>query len=116
MLTATNPMGRVMMTLLIFEAITIGLAIPVMIMISNTAPLVATLAGGVAALIAIVAAGILRRRPHVGYPLGWVAQAAALTLGFLTIGMVLMGVMFACLWAVCFVLGRRLETQQSASR
>lgn len=116
MLTASNPMSRVMMTLLIFEAITIGLAVPVMIMISNTPPLAAALAGGAAALLAIVAAGMLRRRPQIGYPLGWTTQAAALALGFLTVGMVLMGAMFACLWAVCFVLGRRLETQQSASR
>lgn len=116
MLTATNPMGRVMMTLLVFEAITIGLSIPVMIMISQIPPLAAAGAGGVAALLAVVAAGMLRRRPRTGYPLGWATQVAALTLGFLTFGMVLMGAMFGCLWAVCFVLGRRLETQQSAPR
>lgn len=115
MLTATNPMGRVLMTLLIFEAITIGLAIPVMIMVSNTPPVTAAVAGGVAVLVAVVAAGMLRR-PRVGYPLGWAAQAAALALGFLTFGMVLMGAMFACLWSVCFVLGRRLESQHSPSR
>lgn len=116
MLAATNPMSRVMMTLLIFEAVTIGLAIPVMIMISSTTPLMAALAGGGAALLSVVAAGMLRRRPQIGYPLGWLTQLAALALGLLTFGMVLMGAMFACLWAVCFVLGRRLEAQQSASR
>jgi hypothetical protein len=115
MLSATNPMGRVLMTLLIFEAVTIGLAIPVMIMVSSTPLTVAILAGGGAAVLAVAAAGTLRR-PRVGYPLGWATQAAALALGFLTFGMVLMGAMFACLWAVCFVLGRRLEIQQAASR
>lgn len=116
MLTASNPMSRVMMTLLIFEAVTIGLAIPVMVMISNTPPLTAALAGGAAALLAAAATGMLRRRPQIGYPLGWATQLAALALGLLTFGMVLMGAMFACLWTVSFVLGRRLETQQSASR
>ena len=37
--------------------------------------------------------------------------AAALALAFLTLGMLIMGVMFATLWVVCFVLGRRLEAQ-----
>lgn len=114
MLTEGNPMGKVMMAVLIFEAITIGLSIPVMIMVSEVSPLVAGLAGGAAALLAVAAAGTMRR-PTVGYPLGWATQVAAIALTFLTIGMLVMGVMFACLWTVCFVLGKRLEAQQAAS-
>lgn len=114
MLTAENPMGRVMMLVLVFEVITVGLAVPVMIMLSQTPPLTAAAAGGAVCLLAAASAGLLRRRPQVGYPLGWVTQVAALALGFLTVGMVLMGIMFGSLWVVCFVLGRRLEAQHSA--
>ena len=114
MLTEGNPMGKVMMAVLIFEAITIGLAIPVMIMVSGTAPLAAGVGGGAAVLLALVAAGAMRR-PQVGYPLGWLTQVGALALTALTIGMLIMGVMFACLWVVCFVLGKRLEAQRAGA-
>lgn len=109
MLTASNPMGKVMMAVLAFEAITIALSIPVMIMVSGVAPLWAGLTGGAAAALALVAA-LMMRRPRLGYPLGWATQVVALSLSFLTIGMLFMGVMFASLWVVCFVLGRRLES------
>lgn len=114
MLTEGNPMGKVMMAVLLFEAITIGLSIPVMIMVSGVSPLTAGLAGGAVALLSVVAAGMMRR-PRAGYPLGWATQVAAIGLTVLTIGMLVMGVMFACLWVVCFVLGKRLEAQHAAS-
>lgn len=114
MLQPGNPMGRVMMAVLIFEAITIGLAIPVMIMVSGVSPVWAFGAGGAVALLTVVAAGMMRR-PQVGYPLGWVTQLAALALAFLTVGMLIMGLMFATLWTVCFILGRRLEAQRETT-
>lgn len=114
MLQAGNPMGKVMMAILIFEAITIGLAIPVMIMVSEVAPALAFAAGGAVAILTVAAAGMMRK-PRVGYALGWVTQLAALALAFLTIGMLIMGVMFATLWVVCFVLGRRLEAQRETT-
>jgi hypothetical protein len=115
MLTAGNPMGKVMSAVLIFEVITFILAIPVMIMISGTSPIVAAVAGGAACLLALAAAAMIRR-PTIGYPLGWATQVAALALGFLTVGMLLMGIVFGSLWIVCFVLGRRLEAQRAASQ
>lgn len=114
MLQPGNPMGRVLMVILIFETITIGLAIPVMIMVSEVSPVLAFVAGGAAAVLALVAAAMLRK-PGIGYVLGWAAQAAALALAFLTLGMLIMGVMFATLWVVCFVLGRRLEAQRKTT-
>lgn len=110
MLTAGNPMGKVMMAVLLFEAITIGLSIPVMIMVSGVTPSWAGLAGGAATALALVAA-LMLRKSRLGYPLGWATQLVAVSLSFLTIGMLFMGVMFATLWVVCFVLGRRLESQ-----
>ena len=111
MLKPGNPMGKVMMATLIFEAITIGLSVPVMIMVSDVPAGLASAAGAGAALLAMVAAGNMRK-PRGGYPLGWLTQVAALALSFLTIGMLIMGVMFAMLWVVCFVLGKRLEAQR----
>ncbi|MDO5499880.1 MAG: DUF4233 domain-containing protein [Propionibacteriaceae bacterium] len=114
MLQRGNPMGKVMTALLLFEAITIGLAIPVMIMVSGVSPGVAAGAGGAGAVLAFVAASMMRT-PRTGYPLGWLTQVGALALSFLTIGMLIMGAMFATLWIVCFVLGRRLEAQREMS-
>lgn len=115
MLKAENPMGKVLMTILIFEFIVYGLAVPVMMMVSNVNPWIASLAGGGAAVLALVAAGMLRR-PKVGYPLGWAAQAVGIALGFLTPGMVVMGLVFTALYAITFVLGRKLETNEAGAK
>ena len=48
------------------------------------------------------------RRP-VGYPLGWLTQAAGIALGVLTPWMYGMGAVFALLWVATMVLGRRLD-------
>lgn len=112
MLPVGNPMGRVMMAMLFLQVIAFGLAIPVMIMIHEVSPVVAALAGGGAALLAVLAAALMRR-PAVGYPLGWLTQMVGIALGVLTYGMYAVGGMFAALWVVCFVLGRRLEAQNA---
>ena len=109
-LAPDNPMRNVLLAVLIFEVVVFGLSIPVMILVSNVPALVAALAGGGAALLALVSAGLLRR--PVGYYVGWVAQVAGIALGFLTPGMFVLGIMFAALWILTFVLGKRLEAQQ----
>lgn len=107
-LAATNPMGRVMLSILAFEAIIFGLAIAGMIQISALPmPLSFGLGLGAAAL-AVVAAGLLRH--PVGYPLGWLTQLVAVGMGLATEMMFWVGGMFALLWVVCFALGRRIET------
>lgn len=106
-LAPTNPMGRVMLSILVFEAIIFGLAIAGMIQVSTVSvPLSFGLGLGAAAL-AIVAAGLLRRPG--GYLLGWLTQLVAVGLGFATAMMFAVGGMFFLLWVVCFVLGRRIE-------
>ena len=107
-LASTNPMGRVMLSILIFEAIIFGLAIAGMIQVSSmSVPLSFGLGFGAAAL-AIVAAGMLRRPG--GYLLGWITQVVAIALGFATPMMFWVGGMFVLLWVVCFALGRRIES------
>ena len=107
-LSAGNPMRVVLMTVLIFEVIVFGLAVPVMIFISDVPGAAAAGLGGGTAALALVAAGLLRRR--VGYILGWLTQAAGLALGLLTSTMFIVGALFAAVWVLAFVLGKRLDS------
>lgn len=108
MLNAKNPMGKVLLSVLIFEAVCTGLAVPVMINVDAVAMGEAILFGGGTALLALIATALLRM-PKVGYPLGWLTQVACVALGFVTTGMFFVGGMFAALWVISFVLGKRLE-------
>jgi hypothetical protein len=89
-----------------------ALAIPVMILVTHTGALPAALSGSLSALLALVAAGLLRKPP--GYPIAWVAQLAGILLGILTPAMFVVGAMFAALWVVSFVLGKRLDARPTA--
>jgi len=113
MLSASNPMRVVLMTVLIFEMIVFGLAIPVMIFISGVSAGAAAGFGGATAALALVAAGFLRSR--VGYILGWLTQLAGLALGFLTPTMFIVGALFAAVWVLAFVLGKRLDSRMETS-
>ena len=108
-LTPRNPMRVVLLSTLLFEVILYALAIPVMILVSHAAAAPAALLGSGAALLALVGAGLLRK--PVGYPVGWVAQLAGILLGFLTPAMFVVGALFAALWVVSFVLGKRLDAR-----
>ena len=112
-LSAGNPMRVVLMTVLIFEMIVFGLAIPVMIFISNVPAAAAAGFGGGAAVLALVAAGLLRS--GVGYVLGWLTQLAGLALGFLTTLMFIVGTLLAAVWVLAFVLGKRLDSRTETS-
>ena len=109
----TNPMRVVMLTLLLFEVVVFGLAVPVMILVSGVPAGTAFAAGGVGALLAVTAAGLLRK--PVGYLIGWITQPVGILLGLFTPAMYAIGAIFAGLWVLSFVLGRRLE-QQTAAR
>jgi hypothetical protein len=109
-LTAGNPMRIVLLAILIFEVIVFGLAVPVMIFNSNVPPGVAAGSSSAAALVALVAAGMLRR--PAGYPLGWLTQLAALALGVLTPSMFAVGGLFTGLWVLTFMLGKRLDERK----
>lgn len=106
-LSPTNPMRVVLLSILIFEVIAFGLAVPVMVQVSGVSASTATVFAGGAALLALVAAALMRR--PLGYPLGWLAQLAGIALGVLTTAMFVVGVVFLALWVTTFVLGKRLE-------
>ncbi len=112
-LTPGNPLRVVLMTVLIFEVVVFGLAIPVMILISNVPAAAAAGFGGGAALLAILAAGLLRSR--MGYILGWAAQVAGITLGFVTPMMFVVGALLAAVWVLSFGLGKRLDSRMETA-
>lgn len=109
-LSAGNPMGRVLAVCLILQALTFALAIPGMIVVSGVPAATAGLAGGGAVVLALAASGLLRRGA-LGYVLGWLTQVAGIALGVLTPWMYGMGAVFALLWVISFVLGRRLDAR-----
>lgn len=111
-LAVSNPMGRVMLSILAFEAVVFGLAIAGMVQISDV-PVSTAFGLGIGAMVmALLAAALLRRPP--GYALGWLTQVIAVALGLATPMMFAVGGMFALLWVVCFVLGRRIEATPPA--
>jgi hypothetical protein len=108
-LTPRNPMRVVLLSTLLFEVLLFALAIPVMILVSDAPPGLAALCGSGAAVLALAASGLLRK--PLGYPLGWLAQPAGILLGLLTPAMFVVGTLFAALWVVSFVLGKRLDAR-----
>ena len=112
-LSPGNPMRVVLITVLIFEVVVFGLAIPVMILISGMPAAAAAGFGGGAALLAILAAGLLRSR--VGYILGWAAQVVGIALGFVTPMMFVVGALLAAVWVLSFGLGKRLDSRPETS-
>ncbi len=106
-LTPGNPMRVVLLAILIFEVVVFGLAIPVMILVSEVSAGLAVGAGAGAALLALVAAALLRG--PAGYLVGWPVQLLGVALGFLTAPMFFVGGMFLALWLVTFILGKRLD-------
>ena len=106
-LSSSNPMRSVLMTLLFFEIVVFGLAVPVMIFQSSISGGAAAVLGGGAALVALLGA-LLIRRP-VGYLVGWLAQLAGVSLGLVTSVMFAVGGLFLVIWVITFVLGKRLD-------
>lgn len=102
-----NPMARPLMVHLLLEVLVFGLAFPGMVIVSDVAALPAGVAAGTACLLAVAAAATLRR--PIGWPLAWATQVAGVLLGLLTPMMYVVGGIFALIWAMSFVLGRRIE-------
>jgi uncharacterized protein DUF4233 len=100
-------MRRLCATVLIFEAVVIGLAIPVAITISHASPRAAGVAGGVLAAAALLLASLVARsgRPWV-IGAGTALQAAVIATGGIVTVMYALGVIFAALWLTAIWLGR----------
>jgi|SRR5271165_3404879 len=102
-------MRRLCATVLVMEAIILGLTIPVAVQISHVSPSSAGLAGGVAAAAAIVLAAAARRLLRFTLVAGTVLQGYVIALGAIVPVMYFLGGIFAALWAIGIWLGHRAE-------
>jgi hypothetical protein len=108
-------MRRLCATVLIFEAIVIGLAIPVAITIGHVAPHSAGAAGGGLAGAAVLLAVIIavpatsQAGLRIALVVGSVLQTLMIASGALAPGMYALGAIFAILWTIAICLGRSAE-------
>jgi uncharacterized protein DUF4233 len=100
---------RLCATVLVMEAIVIGLAIPVATHIDHLSPETAALTGGIAAVAAIVLALIARHQLTVTLVAGSLLQLFAIASGKIVPVMYFLGGIFAALWAIGIWLGWRVE-------
>jgi hypothetical protein len=98
-------------TVLIMEAIVIGLAIPVAIVLEHTNHGLAAGIGGGLAVCAVAIGGVVGR-PRMGWALwaGTVLQALVIAAGVVVPAMYVLGVIFAALWVTGIWLARRHES------
>jgi Protein of unknown function (DUF4233) len=95
-------------TVLVMEAIVIGLAIPVAIVLEHANR---GLAGGIGGVLAVCAVliGAVVGRPHMGWAVwaGTVLQLLVIAAGVIVPAMYALGVIFAALWVTGIWLARR---------
>ena len=103
-------MRRLCATVLIMEAVVIGLAIPVAITIAHARPATAGIIGGVLAGAAILLAAVVGQ-PGQRWALagGSVLQAAVIATGVVVPVMYGLGAIFAGLWVTAIWLARRYQ-------
>jgi len=99
---------------LAFEAVVLGLAVPVAIQLGGHTPGLAGAVWGGLALAALVLAAL--QRFTWGFYAACVLQAAFLASGLVVPGLAYLGIVFVGLWIAGVVLGRRVEAMQAASR
>jgi hypothetical protein len=102
-------MKRLCATVLIMEAIVIGLAIPVAIQIDHLSPHTAGLTGGIAAVLAIVLAVLARPALPVTLVGGSLLQVYLIASGHIVPVMYVLGGIFAALWIIAIWLARSVE-------
>ena len=99
---------------LAFEAVVIGLFIPVAVALEGMDPVFAGSLWGAMAVAALVLAGLQKYR--WGHYASWVLQAALLFTSFMLPGGTLVAVVFVSLWVAGIVLGRRTDEMKAAHR
>jgi hypothetical protein len=68
--------------------------------------------GGAIALLALLSAGMLRRKS--GWILGWIVQILMVAYGFVVFTMFFLGALFLGLWVAAIVVGRKGEAARAA--
>ncbi len=103
-------MRRLCATVLVMEAIIIGLAIPVAISIGHNPARAAGIAGGCLAVAAVVLAALVGRAATRGVLVaGSVLQVLVIAAGVVVPVMYVLGVIFAGFWVLAIRMGRRAE-------
>jgi hypothetical protein len=100
---------RLCATVLIMEAVVIGLSIPVAIQISHLTPGSAGLAGGIAAVGAVLFAIMARPLLPAALVGGSLLQIFVIVSGVIVPVMYILGAIFAALWAIGIWIGFRVE-------
>lgn len=108
-----DPRRAMCATVLVLEAITLGLTAPVMITIADVGTLLGLTIGLGLAVLCVLTAGMLRK--EWGYWLGHAIQLGAVALGLVVPLMFFLGAIFALLWGTAFWLGRKIETERAAA-
>ena len=111
--TERSPRRGMCAAVLCLAAITLGLTTPVLITVAGVETGTALAVGLGLALACLLLAGMLRA--EWAYLLGYAVQAAAVALGFLIGAMFALGAVFAALWAIADLLGRRIERERAAA-
>lgn len=96
---------------LVTQAIVVGLAIPVALVVGGYAAWVGWLLAALA-LACLLLPGLARRPGYV--PAGWALQAATMATGILVPMMFVLGTIFAALWWTALRLGARAATVGAA--
>jgi hypothetical protein len=97
---------------LAFQAIVIGLAIPVALTLSDLDNAVAAWGGAALVLLCIVSAGLLGK--PIGLVLGWLVQVLTLLSGIAVPAMFAVGLIFGALWVAAIILGRKGDAATAA--
>ena len=97
--------------MLTLEAVVLALSVPVMISVEDVDTGLAVGLGIGLAVLCVVTAGLLSR--SWAYVVGHALQMGAISLGFVVPAMFLVGAMFAALWALAFLVGRRIEADRA---
>ncbi|WP_229053133.1 DUF4233 domain-containing protein [Aeromicrobium sp. Leaf350] len=103
--------ARLCAAMLCFEAILLGLSVPVMITVDDVDRSLALWLGLGLCVACLLVAGMLRRPG--GLVLGHALQVAAIALGFLTPAMFFVGALFAALWFGAYFLGRTIDDDRA---
>ena len=103
-------------TVLVFEAIVIGLAIPVAIVLEHANHGLAVSIGGGLAVCAVLIGGVVGR-PRMGWALiaGTILQLLVIAAGVVVPAMYILGVIFAALWVTGIWLARLHAPRPGAS-
>jgi hypothetical protein len=102
---------------LVFEAIVIGLAIPVAIVLEHANHGLVGGIGGALAVCAVLISGLVGR-PRMGWALiaGTVLQLLVIAAGVVVPAMYILGIIFAALWVTGIWLARRVTPRPDAPR